>query len=81
MAKPNTEPRWLTFKAGAVYASVSVRTIENWNAAGAIKTTNIIRPGATRGKRLVCRQSLDRMLEQGVGVKTQATVGRGKGGA
>lgn len=80
MAK-NTEPRWLTFKAGAVYASVSVRTIEHWEADGSIKTTNIIRPGSTRGKRLVCRQSIDRLLEQGVGVKTRATVGRGKGGA
>jgi hypothetical protein len=60
-------PAWLTFEGGSQYSGLSIRTLQNYAAANYIRTSNVIAPGATRGRRLIDRASLDEFLEAGVG--------------
>lgn len=59
--------RWLTFQSAALYAGVSVRTLQNWEQAGCFKSANVVIPGSTRGRRLIDRESLDRFIESFIG--------------
>jgi hypothetical protein len=60
-------PAWLTFEGGSQYSGLSSRTLQNYAAANNIRTSNVIAPGATRGRRLIDRKSLDEFIEAGVG--------------
>lgn len=59
-------PRWLTLEGAATYSGLTSRTIQNYIAAGHVRSSNVIAAGKTRGRRLVDRLSLDSFLEQGV---------------
>ena len=84
------DPEWLTARDAAKYAGVCVRTIQNYILSGAVRSTSVVIPGNTRGRRLVHRPSLDQFIEQGVGVamkrnlparpRAGATRPAGKGG-
>lgn len=50
----------------ALYSGVSSRLIENWIRAGLIRSSNVIAPGSTRGRRLIDRESIDAFIEAGV---------------
>ncbi len=58
--------RWLTFQAGSKYVGVSVKTLQNWEKAGAFRTANVT-PCGGRGRRLIDRMSLDAFIEGCVG--------------
>lgn len=65
-AQNDIEPRWLTYKQASLYSSLSVRLLQNYTKDGHIRTSNIIAPGATRGRRLISRESLDSLIEAGI---------------
>jgi len=74
-------PRWLTFQAASTYCGLSERTLQNYEARGLIRVSNILQPGATRGRKLICRESLDALIESHVGTITTAPICKVKGGA
>jgi len=60
-------PRWLTYEQAAVYSGLGCRVLENHVRAGYIRSSNACAPGATRGRRLLSRESLDKFIEAGIG--------------
>jgi hypothetical protein len=58
-----TPPRWLSLDAAEQYTGVSRRQIQVWRAMGYIKSANIVLPGATRGRRVYDRESIDAFIE------------------
>ena len=63
-------PRWLTIKGAAIYSGLSERTIQNYIKADVIISSNVVLPGASRGRRLIERISLDAFIEKGIGGKS-----------
>jgi len=63
-------PRWLTLDKAAAYCGLGQRCLQNYIKAGHIRSSNAVAPGATRGRRLIDRESLDAFIEAGVGGKT-----------
>lgn len=61
------ENKWLTFQAAAVYSGLNVRTLQNYARKGLIITSTVKLPGASRGRRLVKKQSIDDFIEAGIG--------------
>ena len=60
--------KWLTLQAAAKYIGVSTVTLLNWEAAGSIRIANVIQAGASRGRRFIDREELDRYISGGYGV-------------
>jgi len=71
-------PRWLTLEGAAKYTGLSQRTIENYIKDGLIISANVMRPGASRGRRLVERPSIDAFIEQCIGRKCEIEMNRKK---
>lgn len=69
-------PRWLTLKGAAIYSGLSERTIENYIKADLIISSNVVMPGASRGRRLVERESLDAFIEQFIGGRSDIAMNR-----
>jgi hypothetical protein len=69
-------PRWLTLKGAARYSGLSERTIVNYIKDGLIVSSNVIRPGASRGRRLVDRISLDAFIEAQIGKTCEIAMNR-----
>ncbi len=69
-------PRWLTLKGAAMYSGLSERTIENYIKADLVISSNVVMPGASRGRRLVERESLDAFIEQCIGGKSDIAMNR-----
>ena len=67
-------PRWLTYQAAPKYCGISTRTLQNYENAGLIVVANVIQPGAKRGRKLIDRESLDRLIMESIGVKTQVVI-------
>lgn len=73
-------PKTLTFQQAKYYTGLSIKTLENYEKAELITVSNVIMPGATRGRKLILRTSLDRLIEQSVGNTTTAVICPKKGG-
>ncbi|WP_419529552.1 helix-turn-helix domain-containing protein [Haloferula sp.] len=58
--------RWLPLKKASIYSGLSARTLQNYIRKGLIKSSNVIAPGSSRGRRLIDRESLDAFIEAGV---------------
>ena len=71
-------PKCLTFQQATPYSGVSNGTLRNWEKAGLITVYNIVIPGSGRGRRLIDRASLDRLIEASVGVTTTTDICRAK---
>jgi hypothetical protein len=69
-------PRWLTLKGAAIYSGLSEGTIRNYINANLIISHNVVMPGASRGRRLVDRESLDAFIEQCIGGKSDIAMNR-----
>lgn len=61
--KHDIEPRWLTYELAAKYCSLSPRTLETFVSQGLIATGNPRQIGASQGRRLIDRLSLDAFIE------------------
>ena len=73
-------PKSITFQQAASYSGLSTGTLRNYDKAGLITVYNVLIPGATRGRKLIDRESLDQLLESSLGKQTTASI-CGKGGA
>ena len=60
-------PRWLTYDQAATYSGLSSRLLQNHVRDGYVRSSNVVAPGSTRGRRLLDRESLDAFIEEGVG--------------
>ena len=69
----STAPRWLTLKAASIYSGLNIRTLQNYISEELIISSTVKRLGASRGRRLVCRQSLDTFIEAGIGQNADVT--------
>ncbi len=65
--------RWLTYQSASLYCGVSVRTIQNWEKAGHLKTANVS-PLGTRGRRLIDKRELDGFILSFVGAPKSVVV-------
>ena len=63
---PAIAPAWLTYSAAERYSSIGARTLQERVREGVIRSSNVCAPGASRGKRLLCRASLDAFILAGV---------------
>ena len=61
------QARWLTLQDASTYCGLSVRLLQDHIRNGLVVASNVIAPGATRGRRLICRESLDAFIEEGIG--------------
>ena len=59
-------PRWLTLEGASTYSGLTIRTLQNYIAAGHIRSSNVVATGKTRGRRLLDRASLDDFIEEGL---------------
>ena len=79
---PITAPRWLTIESASSYSGFSKSTVQNYIKAGLIRSSNVVAPGNSRGRRLIDRESLDAFIEAGVDREpTALKMNQGKGGA
>ena len=61
------EKKWLTLQAAAAYSGLNIRTLQNYAREGLIIASTVKQPGASRGRRLVKKQSIDDFIEAGIG--------------
>lgn len=73
-------PRWLSYKGASQYSGLSIRLLQDHVKAGHVVASNIIAPGSTRGRRVICRQSLDAFIEAGIGRVAQLKVNQARRG-
>lgn len=57
------QPRWLSLKGASRYSSLSDRTIQKLISLGLLKSKLLKMPGTASGRRLIDRESLDRIIE------------------
>ncbi len=69
-----TERRWLTMQDAAIYSGLNIRTLRNYINDRLIVSSTVRAPGASRGRRLICRQSLDRFIEAGIGKSSEIKI-------
>jgi len=62
----NVKQAWLTAQGAAEYCGLSVRTIETLAKDKLIVSSTVIRPGKSRGRRLIERASLDAWILKGI---------------
>jgi len=64
-------PRWLGFDQASIYSGLGIRVLQNHVKNDFIRSSNVVAPGSTRGRRLIDRESLDAFIEAGVGKVSQ----------
>ena len=64
----------MTFKMAAQYSGLCEGTLHNYESAGLLRVANIIQPGATRGRKLIDREHLDKFIESYMGTLTTAEI-------
>lgn len=67
MQRANTTPRWGNYKQARNHTGMSIRLLQDYVKVGLIRSSVVTKPGATRGVRLIDIQSLDELIEAGVG--------------
>ena len=65
--QPQLNARWLALDGASNHSGVSRRQIQIWDERGFIRSANITMPGATRGRRVYDRESIDTYIESFIG--------------
>ena len=65
--QPQLNARWLALDGASNHSGVSRRQVLIWDERGFIRSANITMPGATRGRRVYDRESIDAYIESFVG--------------
>jgi hypothetical protein len=61
-AAQNIAPRWLTFNTASQYAGVTEQTLRTWAKVGNLTLHNVT-PAGSRGRVLIDRIELDKLIE------------------
>lgn len=61
---------WLTVPAATLYCGLSRALIYEHIDDGTLVSSTVKRPGRSRGRRLIQRAALDRLIETGIGAKS-----------
>lgn len=72
---PPDPPTWFSLPAAPLYSGLSRALLYEHIADGALVSSTVKRPGRSRGRRLVLRSSLDRLIEAGIGQKSADNTG------
>jgi hypothetical protein len=64
-------PRWANYKQASAYSGLSTRVLQDYVRDGLIRSSLVRKPGAKRGVRIVDLTSLDALIEQGIGAKSE----------
>lgn len=67
---PPDPPAWFSVPAASHYSGLSRALLYEHIADDALVSSTVKRPGRSRGRRLVLRSSLDRLIEAGIGQKS-----------
>jgi hypothetical protein len=63
MSQKILQPRWLSYQGASDYCSLSARDIQELVKLKLVRSKNVLKPGATRGRRVIDRLSLDEFIE------------------
>lgn len=63
MSAPAIQPRWLTYELASIYSSFKQSHLEVLVKKKLVTSRNVRLPGASRGRRLIDRFSLDTFIE------------------
>jgi hypothetical protein len=75
------QPRWLSYQGASDYCSLSARDIQELVKLKLVRSKNVLKPGAERGRRVIDRLSLDEYIEgQGDEISDAASRRKQKGG-
>jgi hypothetical protein len=66
---------WLHLPASVRYSSLSRALIYEHIKDGTLISSTVKRPGFSRGRRLIQRASLDRLIESGIGMSSANNIG------
>lgn len=66
----NFPPAWLSVPAAAHYSGLSRTVLYRHIDAENLVTSTVMLPGKRRGRRLIQRESLDRLIEGGIGLSS-----------
>jgi hypothetical protein len=58
----------------AYYSGLCEGTLHNYESAGLLRVANIIQPGATRGRKVIDREHLDKFIESYIGTLTTTEI-------
>ena len=61
-------PAWLTVRGASEYSGLSDSLIYCHLQDGSLVSSTVKRPGCRRGRRLIQRESLDQLIESGIGL-------------
>jgi hypothetical protein len=75
-----TPPRWGNYKQARDHSGLSIRLLQDFVKARLIRSSVVIKPGATRGVRLIDLHSLDEYIERGVEAKVDLAMNLKRGG-
>jgi hypothetical protein len=67
---------WLTITGAVRYSGLGRSLIYELIQENLLVSSTVKRPGRTRGRRLVQRASLDRLIEEGIGGKSDDNTGK-----
>jgi hypothetical protein len=71
----HTEPKWLNIPVSVRYSGLSRALIYEHIKDGTLISSSVKRPGCSRGRRVVLRESLDRLIESGIGMNSANNLG------
>lgn len=63
-------PAWLSVPAAVHYSGLSRTVLYRHIDADNLVTSTVMLPGKRRGRRLIQRESLDRLIESGIGLSS-----------
>ena len=69
-------PAWFPIAAAAHYSGLSRALLYEHIADGSLVSSTVKRPGRLRGRRLIQRSSLDRLIETGIGESSEVNIRR-----
>lgn len=78
--------KWGTLKESNRYSGISTRLLQVYVAENLVRSSLLKKPGNARGIRLIDLESLDALIEKGIGERVDLVMNRktataGKGGA
>ena len=81
MSATAIQPRWLSVSDAAKYSSFCERHIRKLCSKGVVQSKNVKLEGASKGRRVIDRLSLDRFIEESESGPSELAVNQSKEGA